>query len=625
MTTRRDESATPSFASILRLLFVLIGLGSLILGYAGLERYIGHTGAPSHTYSHHPSDLLYFDFELFLLQSTPLSQGGPYPWQLSVARFSAPSVALYAVAEIVIALSARRVHRAWLRRSRGHAVVFGTTRIAAVVVERLRARGIRVLVVRPDGAGEPRRSATLSDGRWTVVGPPTSPRTLADAAVRRASTVYACLDRIEDNSEVAAAIERWRGGRRHPERVYASIDDLDLCTALKARRWSMAGAGRSHVDFFNRDELAAQTVVRRDRGALDGRAPHIAISGTGAFARSALVELGRQWQDRGDRAGGIVTIVLVGTDAAVVGARLREQYPFLRDVCVIEPWHYSLAQLLEDRRRAEAPRLRRLYLCQSDEREALADALTCGSYLSAMDGVVVRLDRMSQMADMFHGGGRPGPLFEALDGRLELVDVTEAGCDPDRIGDDLADSLAQSIHARYLADQLAAGRARNSTASMVPWEELPPELQHGNREQAEDVGRKLASIRCLLTPLRQTVEPFSYHPAEIEALAESEHARWSAERLRKGWRHGPHRDDAGKIHPGLAPWRQLPEEQRDKDRLFIQALPSLLAGMGLAIVRVEEREDPARRPHPPDPDSQDPDATWQTQAPVPVTVFGGEP
>lgn len=601
MTTRRDGSATPRIASVLRLVFVVVGVVSLALGYVGLDRYL-HSAALPRTYSHRANDLVYFDMELFLLQSTPLAQGGPYPWQLTVARFSAPSVLLYAVAEIVVALSARRVHRAWLRRSRGHAVVFGTTRVAAVVVEGLRARGVRVLVVRPDSGVEPvgfdAVSDVVSDPRWTIVGGLTSRRTLTDAGVRRASAVYACLDRIEDNSEVAYAIEAWRGGQRYPERVYASIDDLDLCTALKARRWSMAGAGRSHVDFFNRDELAAQTVVRRDRDALDGRAPHIAVSGTGAFARSVLVELGRQWlgridrpgrtdhAGRIDRAGDIVTIVLVGQDAAAVGSRLVEQYPFLRDVCVIEPWPDSLALLLEERLRARAPRLRRLYLCQGDEREALADALACGSYLRAMDGVVVRLDRMSQMADMFHGGGRPGTLFEALAGRLKLVDVTELGCDPDRIGDDLADSLAQSIHRRYLTDQLADGRQWYSTTSMAPWDELPPDMQRGNREQAEDVGSKLAAIGCLLTPSRETVEPFAFRPAEIEVLAEAEHARWASERRRSGWRYGPRRDDALRVHPGLVAWALLPEDQRETDRLFVRALPALLSGMGLAIVRV---------------------------------------
>ncbi|WP_194892922.1 RyR domain-containing protein [Catenulispora pinisilvae] len=596
MTARHNGSATPRFASVVRVFFITVGVISLVLGYLGLDRYLG---LPGQHYSHAPSDLIYFDLELFLIQSTPLAMGGPFPWQLSVARFSAPSVALYAIAEIVVAVSARRVRRAWLRRSRNHAVVFGTTRIASVVVERLRAQGKRVLVVRPDTAAGTVGFDNVLDDRWTVVGVPASQRTLTDAGVRRASAVYACLDRIEDNSEVAYAIEAWRRGQRFPERVYASIDDLDLCTALKARRWSMAGAGRSHVDFFNRDELAAQTVVRRDRSALDGPAPHMAISGTGAFARSVLVELGRQRLSRTDQNDDPITIVLVGADADTVGARLREQYPFLGDVCVIEPWLTSLSQLFDERRQARAPRLRRLYLCQSDERDALADALTCGSYLSAMDGVVVRLDRMSQMADMFHGGGRPGTLFDALDGRLELVDVTEVGCDPDRIGDDLADSLARSIHRRYLTDQLSAGRSWHSTESMIGWDELPPDLQRGNREQAEDVGRKLASIRCLLTPLRQSVEPFVFRPAEIETLAEAEHARWAAERRRNGWRYGLRRDDARRVHPGLVPWPVLPEDQRQKDRSFIRALPTLLSDMGLAVVRVQERHDGPGRPAPP--------------------------
>lgn len=575
MTTSHGDSVAPRPASILRLLFIAIGVASLVLGYVGLDTY---TASAAHrSFGRSPSDLIYYDLELFLLQSTPIAQGGPLTLPLAIARFSAPSVALYAVTDFVVAISARRVRLVWLRRSRGHAVVFGRTRSAAVVVERLRASGMRVLAVNPDaGTGD----------RWTVVGDPVSPRTLADAAVRHASVVYACCDESEANSEIAGAVEALRSGRRKPERVYALIDDLDLCTALKARRWSMAGASSSHVDFFNRDELAAQTVVRRDRSALVGQAPEMAVDGTGAFARSVIVELARQWAGRAERQAGAVTVVLVGADAAAVAARLPEHYPFLHGACTIQPWSGSLAELLQHRGRIGAPRLRRLYLCQEDEREAFTDALLCGSYLNGIDGVVVRLERMSRMAGMFHSAHRPGTLFDALAGRLCLVDITELGCDPDRIGDDLPEGLARAIHQRYLAERLAAGRAWRETAAMARWEDLPADLRRSNREQAADAGRKLASIRCLLTPLRSSLEPFAFKDHEIEMLAEAEHDRWTAERIRSGWRHGRDHDEVARIHPSLVPWKELPEDQREKDRQAIRALPGLLTGVGLGVVRV---------------------------------------
>jgi hypothetical protein len=596
MTRRHADPATPRAASILLFVFSGIAVASLVLGYLGFHEYAAYPGATK--FSSSPADLVYNDFELFLLQAAPLDHAGPFPWPLEIARFSAPSVALYAVSELAIAVSARRVRHAWLRRSRGHAVVFGGTRAATVVVERLRDRGMKVLTVRPPGPLGAQALDFGADDRWTVVGDPVSPRTLAVAAVRRASVVYACMETGEDNSEIACAVEALRGRRRQPERIHALIDDLELCTALKARRWSMTGEAASHVDFFNRDELAAQMVVRRDQLVFEGRAPHIAVSGTGAFARALLVELARQWPGRSDDDGGAaaavldgeaVTAVLVGDDAAAVAARLREQYPVLHDACVIEAWSGTLADLLEQRRRSGAPRLRRLYLCQDDEHEAFTDALTCGSYLNAMDGVVVRLDRMSRMAGMFHGADRTGTLFDALDGRLVLVDVTELGCDPDLIGDDLYDGLSRAIHRRYLGGQLAGGHAWHETAAMERWEDLPAELRRANREQAEDVGRKLASIRCLLTPLRDSVETFVFRPGEIEMLAEAEHVRWFAEREHSGWRHGRVRDEARKLHPSLVPWDLLPEEQREKARQVVQALPGLLTDLGLGIVRVRGR------------------------------------
>jgi hypothetical protein len=589
MTRRHADPTTPRAASILLFVFSGIALASLLLGYIGFAEYAQYVTPSGHkSFGRSPADLVYYDLELFLLQAAPLDGGGPFPWPLAIARFSAPSFALYAVSELAIAVSARRVRYAWLRRTHGHAVVFGRTRAAGVVVARLREQGFKVLTIRPPGpAGLPGLDSGADD-RWTVVGDPVSPRTLAVAAVRRASVVYACMETGEDNSEIACAVEALRGRRRHPERIHALIDDLELCTALKARRWSMTGATASHVDFFNRDELAAQMVVRRDQLAFEGETPHIAVSGTGAFARALLVELARQWPGRSDKDGEAVTAVLVGDDASAVAARLREQYPFLHGACVIEAWSGSLSALLEQRRSADAPRLRRLYLCQDDESEAFTDALTCGSYLNAMDGVVVRLDRMSRMAGMFHGADRPGTLFDALDGRLVLVDVTELGCDPDLIGDDLYDGLSRAIHRRYLGGQLAAGRVWHETSAIERWEDLPADLRRANREQAEDVGRKLASIGCLLTPLRDAVDTFVFASEELERLATAEHLRWTIERERKGWRYGASRDDVRQLHPDLVTWEVLSEEQRELDRQFVQALPGLLADLGLGIVRVRD-------------------------------------
>ncbi|MBO0697986.1 MAG: Ryanodine receptor Ryr [Zavarzinella sp.] len=59
-------------------------------------------------------------------------------------------------------------------------------------------------------------------------------------------------------------------------------------------------------------------------------------------------------------------------------------------------------------------------------------------------------------------------------------------------------------------------------------------------------------------------------PADLlaltELLARNTHEVWARQRLADGWRYGPRRDDATKEHPGLVPYDQLSEAEKDYDR-----------------------------------------------------------
>jgi hypothetical protein len=274
---------------------------------------------------------------------------------------------------------------------------------------------------------------------------------------------------------------------------------------------------------------------------------------------------------------------LIGPDALRAANELRERYPFLGNSCRIQPRVEPLEQLLAQRRHTTSPRLHRLYLCQEDEQEALKTALISGAFLhSAVGSIVVRLDRTAGMAEGFQSGR-----LDALAGRLRMVDVIAEGCDPGLIREDLTEMLARACHQRYLAEQFEAGVAPGSTGAMVGWEQLPEKFRSANRDLAVDVGRKLAQIGCLLTP-RSAGEPeFAYRSGEVERLAELEHERWMAERLRTGWSYGAVRDEAAKRHPTMVPWDELTDEQKEKDRQAVRGFPAMLADAGLVIVRVE--------------------------------------
>ena len=60
-------------------------------------------------------------------------------------------------------------------------------------------------------------------------------------------------------------------------------------------------------------------------------------------------------------------------------------------------------------------------------------------------------------------------------------------------------------------------------------------------------------------------------PPEMQALTERlaahVHVLWCRQRLADGWRYGPHRDDATKEHPGLVPYDELTDMEKEYDRL----------------------------------------------------------
>jgi hypothetical protein len=93
--------------------------------------------------------------------------------------------------------------------------------------------------------------------------------------------------------------------------------------------------------------------------------------------------------------------------------------------------------------------------------------------------------------------------------------------------------------------------------------------------------------------VRATYEP---HPLDVtgiavprelarlrEQLAENVHEVWAAARLNEGWRYGPARDDARREHPGLVPYADLADSERDYDRATADATVKYILALGYQI------------------------------------------
>lgn len=66
-------------------------------------------------------------------------------------------------------------------------------------------------------------------------------------------------------------------------------------------------------------------------------------------------------------------------------------------------------------------------------------------------------------------------------------------------------------------------------------------------------------------------------------LAVNAHENWARRRIDEGWSYGPRRDDVTKEHPSLAPYDDLPESEREYDRIMVTETIKGAIALGFTI------------------------------------------
>lgn len=93
---------------------------------------------------------------------------------------------------------------------------------------------------------------------------------------------------------------------------------------------------------------------------------------------------------------------------------------------------------------------------------------------------------------------------------------------------------------------------------------------------------------------------YTPHPAETgdielspeilelrEQIAKNVHEVWAQARLDEGYTYGSERDDVKKTHPGLVPYEQLSEAEKDYDRRTALGTLRLIQKAGFVIQRAK--------------------------------------
>lgn len=86
------------------------------------------------------------------------------------------------------------------------------------------------------------------------------------------------------------------------------------------------------------------------------------------------------------------------------------------------------------------------------------------------------------------------------------------------------------------------------------------------------------------------------HLKLTELLSKNTHEIWSQQRISEGWKFGPQRDDNRKEHPGLVPYEELSESEKQYDRNTALGVIKLLLALGYRLegesnILPDEKED----------------------------------
>jgi hypothetical protein len=180
-----------------------------------------------------------------------------------------------------------------------------------------------------------------------------------------------------------------------------------------------------------------------------------------------------------------------------------------------------------------------------------------------------------------------------------------------QVDDEVLEKLARAVHKIYCEEQKGLGwkygprknEDTKETPSLVEFDQLPEEEKEQNRGQARDIPVKLVLAGCYMVSEVEGEKAFEFPPDVLEELASREHTRWMRQKARDKWRHAPETDKAKKLHKCLLPWRkwdlapyadfveclgdrELPEDEKEKDRTAVRKIAAILKDTGYTIVGV---------------------------------------
>jgi len=580
-------------------ILVSVAAIAFFLGYVGFHRSFQAAGLAIT-----PFDLIYLSIQLFVLQSgTIIPVAG---WELQVARFLAPALTFYSIIIFLLLVFQERGKRFFLRFARDHVIICGGNAIGSSLSKNFHAAGYKVITVdsriRDGGKG-----SLLSSHELKMYEDPTDTKILSELSIENARYFFAVEYDDGLNMEISSLLQGIVNiPRLCPLYCFIHLNNPDLTTLFREKEIFSESNKNIRIEYFNIYQLAGWLLLR-DRSPFPGDSGnllpvHVMIVGLGRTGESVLIQLVKKWRNNRRDSKEKIVITVIDRIATKKILWITAKYRSLTEYAEIIPLDLEIEspEFLDGHflmNPEHFPSLTMIYCCFGDETLNLVAALELQKLIKNND---IRKDESTDIPIVVRTSYLVGfnRMIQEKNGLLKKYGnilpfpFIERTCSPDVILYSDFEMIAKAIHEGYLFQQLTSGRMMDADDSdqespMKSWEMLSESLKASNREQATDIRNKLTMIGCEIVPSTMWDEPlFEFTREELEKLSIQEHTRWMEEKIRNGWTFGPIRDNERKIHHCLVPWEELPENEKEKDRDAVRAIPVLLQKVDLSIRRV---------------------------------------
>ena len=475
---------------------VVLGVVAWVLGYWGFTQLDDDHAAS------------YRALQLFTLDAGDIVEE-PVPWQLQIARYLAPIVALSAAITALLAVFGEQIQLLRVRfLTRNHTVVAGLGAKGSRLAFNLHDAGSKVVVVELDRANG-LIEGCRERGIPVVRGDARDPSILRKARTARARNAVVLCGDDSRNLDVVPALGT--------PTVFVHIDSLDLRRTLAAEA---LGAPRSGVTVepFNVYDTAAAALLERFPAG-----PTLLLAGLAGVGESLILRAANRWHTAEPPPAVALRVIVLDHGAEAQIERLKGRFPQLTRAC-------SLRALDDDPASSRVDLVEEgfdaTYVSLESQTDGLEAALALHDRRETQGSPVVLVLESED-------AGVASILSEQLGSPegLHTFGVLDRALTPELLFRGTNELLARARHDDYLRGPGVAAEAA------VPWDELNEDYKRSNRHFAADIGHKLAAVGCALrpSPLASFDELVVFSDEEVELLGRMEHDRWSEERTLTGW------------------------------------------------------------------------------------------